>query len=105
MENLERNNAELAELMLPMLCAQIGADPSAAQYVAAHRSRYARSTSPLGEPFLRDNSRTLYLGGDWCIGPRVEAGWISGRAIADDILKRICGIVRGNSAAKYRVPI
>lgn len=88
-ENLERDNAELAELMLPMLCAQIGADPSAAQYVAAHRWRYARSTSPLGEPFLRDNSRTLYLGGDWCIGPRVEAGWISGRAIADDILKRI----------------
>jgi predicted NAD/FAD-dependent oxidoreductase len=40
----------------------------------------------LGQPFLRSDDGSLYLGGDWCIGPRVEAAWTSGTAIADAIL-------------------
>jgi predicted NAD/FAD-dependent oxidoreductase len=31
----------------------------------------------------------LYLGGDWCIGPRIEAAWDSGTAIAEAILAGI----------------
>jgi len=53
---------------------------------AAHRWRYARVTQALGQPFLCSPDATLYLGGDWCIGARVEAAWSSGRAIAGDIL-------------------
>lgn len=87
-ENLELEREEIALRMLPLLCEQIGADPSAARYVSAHRWRYANVTTPLGEAFLRDDTQTLYLGGDWCLGPRVEAAWTSGRAIADDILSR-----------------
>jgi renalase len=37
-------------------------------------------------PFARDTSGTLYAGGDWCLGPRVEAAWSSGEAMAQDIL-------------------
>lgn len=88
-EHLELDREDIAQHMLPMLCDRIGADPSAAQYVAAHRWRYANVTTALGQPFLRDSTQTLYLGGDWCIGPRVEAAWLSGRAIADDILANI----------------
>jgi predicted NAD/FAD-dependent oxidoreductase len=40
----------------------------------------------LGQSFLRSDDGSLYLGGDWCIGPRVEAAWTSGTAIADAIL-------------------
>ncbi|WP_245969650.1 NAD(P)/FAD-dependent oxidoreductase [Thiocapsa rosea] len=76
----------LVSLMLPMLCDRLGADPSTVRYAAAHRWRYARVLVPLGRPFARDDSGTLYAGGDWCLGPRVEAAWTSGDAIARDIL-------------------
>lgn len=85
-EHLELERDGLARLMLPMLCERIGADPDAVRYAAAHRWRYANVTTPLGTPFLRDSTESLYLGGDWCQGPRVEAAWTCGRAIADDIL-------------------
>lgn len=85
-DNLERERDELAHLMVPMLCERIGADPDAVLYAAAHRWRYANVKTPLGAPFLRDSTESLYLGGDWCQGPRVEAAWTCGRAIADDIL-------------------
>jgi hypothetical protein len=45
-------------------------------------------TQALGLPFLRSPDASLHLGGDWCIGARVEAAWDSGTAIADDILAR-----------------
>jgi len=72
--------------MLPLLCAAIGTRPEETLYAAAHRWRFARVTEPLGRPFLRGDGGTLHLGGDWCLGPRVEAAWQSGTAIARDIL-------------------
>lgn len=87
-DHLEKDPAEIASLMLPMLCERIGAFPSQIVYAAAHRWRYARVRTPLGQPFLASSDRRLYLGGDWCLGPRVEAAWQSGVAIADDILLR-----------------
>ena len=59
-------------------------DPSAADGLQAN----ARVTQALGRPFLTNVDGTLHLGGDWCIGARVEAAWQSGTAIADDILAR-----------------
>jgi predicted NAD/FAD-dependent oxidoreductase len=85
-EHLEEDKAQIADRMLPLLCQAIGADPETALHMDAHRWRYARVITPLGKPFLRDGTGTLYLGGDWCLGPRVEAAWTSGLAIAQDIL-------------------
>jgi predicted NAD/FAD-dependent oxidoreductase len=85
--HLERDLDEIAGLMLPMLCDRLGADQSAVRHAAAHRWRYARTTVPLGQSFLRDDEGTLYLGGDWCLGARAEAAWSSGTAIAEDLLK------------------
>ena len=85
---LEEDRDTLAAGMLPLLCGEIGTDPAEALHAAAHRWRYARVTAPLGHPFLRSADARLYLGGDWCLGPRVEAAWQSGRAIAQDILER-----------------
>ncbi|MEI4233285.1 NAD(P)/FAD-dependent oxidoreductase [Roseovarius sp. D22-M7] len=79
---------DIAARMLPLLCAAIGTDPDNALYAAAHRWRYAHVATALNRDFLRSDDARLYLGGDWCLGPRVEAAWQSGTAIARDILER-----------------
>jgi predicted NAD/FAD-dependent oxidoreductase len=84
--HLDEDTATIAQRMLPLLCAEIGAAADSALYTAAHRWRYARVTTPLGQPFLTDATGTLQLGGDWCLAGRVEAAWTSGRAIAEDIM-------------------
>ncbi|MDX5400896.1 MAG: FAD-dependent oxidoreductase [Rhodobacterales bacterium] len=85
--HLEADKQDVADLMLPLLCNAIGAGPGDAVHVAAHRWRHARVTEPLGQPFLRGSCGSVYLGGDWCLGPRVEAAWQSGDAIAQDIIR------------------
>ena len=84
--HLELTPDQIAADMLPLLCDAIGADPGHATYASAHRWRYARVAQPLGQPFLHSADRSLYLGGDWCLGTRVEDAWASGRAIARAIL-------------------
>jgi predicted NAD/FAD-dependent oxidoreductase len=84
--HLERDAEAIVASMLPLLCARIGVPADRARYAAAHRWRYARVAVPLGQPFARDPSGTLYVGGDWCLEARVEAAWTSGEAIARAIL-------------------
>lgn len=84
--HLEDDPAVITAHMLPLLCDRLGVPADRVTYASAHRWRYARVTQALGQPFVRSPDATLYLGGDWCIGPRVEAAWTSGTAIADDIL-------------------
>lgn len=84
--HLEEDKLKLTKQILPLLCNKIGANFNDVIHFDVHRWRYARVTTPLGQPFLHDNSGTLYMGGDWCLGPRVESAWTSGAAIARDIL-------------------
>jgi renalase len=86
--HLEDTPAAIAARMLPLLCDRLGVASSKVTHATAHRWRYARVTQALGLPFLSSPDATLYLGGDWCIGPRVEAAWTSGTAIADELLAR-----------------
>ena len=83
---LEWTPDRIAAQMLPLLCHEIACDARNAQYARAHRWRYARVAKPLGQPFLSNEAQSFYLGGDWCLGARVEDAWTSGRAIARDIL-------------------
>ena len=53
-------------------------------WASAHRWRYSRTAMPAGAPFLA--APGLRVGGDWCLGPRVEDAWESGTAIARDLL-------------------
>jgi len=85
---LEEDIASSTARMLPLLCDRLGVAAQQVQYASTHRWRYARVTAPLGEPFLH-TAGSLYAGGDWCIGPRVEAAWFSGDAIARDMLARM----------------
>jgi predicted NAD/FAD-dependent oxidoreductase len=86
LEHLERAPQEIASLMLPLLAARLGVDPGQALHTVAHRWRFARVARALGQPFLRDDAAQVYAGGDWCLGPRVEAAWQCGDAIGADIL-------------------
>lgn len=83
---LELERDAIAALMLPLFCAEIGTAPAQAIHSTAHRWRHARVTDPLGQPFLRSDCGRLHLGGDWCLGARVEAAWLSGQAIAENML-------------------
>ncbi|MGY6634281.1 MAG: NAD(P)/FAD-dependent oxidoreductase [Alkalilacustris sp.] len=83
--HLEEDRPAIAARMLPALAERLGVAPGTALHAAAHRWRYARVTAPLGTPFLRHDG--LWLGGDWCLGPRVEAAWTSGTAMADALLE------------------
>lgn len=71
--------------MLPLLCKLLGTTPDQALHAQVHRWRYAQAVQPLGRPFL--HASQLYVGGDWCLGPRAEDGWRSGRAMAQAILE------------------
>ena len=87
--NLEREADDVAQEMLLRLCGILRTDPSSALHTSAHRWRYARVEEPLGKPFCRNEAATLYLGGDWCLGARVEAAWTSGKAIAEDLIGKL----------------
>ncbi|NBB97783.1 MAG: NAD(P)-binding protein [Alphaproteobacteria bacterium] len=85
-EQLDAGPDDIAAHMLPLLADVLRVDPARALCARAHRWRHAQVGTPLGQPFLRARDRTLYAGGDWCLGPRAEDAWQSGRAIARDIL-------------------
>jgi hypothetical protein len=86
MAHLEDDPATLTAHMLPLLCDRLGAPLAAVTHASTHRWRYARVTQALGQQFLRSDDASLYLGGDWCLGARIEAAWDSGTAIATDLL-------------------
>jgi predicted NAD/FAD-dependent oxidoreductase len=85
--HLELSKDEIAARMLDLFLTHHGLDATDVAYATAHRWRYALVTDPLGQPFVTSPDRTLYAGGDWCLGPRIEHAWQSGTAIADDILQ------------------
>jgi renalase len=56
------------------------------QICGVHRWRFARVAEPLGTPFLHDRELGLATCGDWHLGARVEAAWLSGHQLAQDVL-------------------
>ena len=87
-EHLELEMPEIARRLLPLVSNILGMRLTEdLPYLAAHRWRYALVSKPLGQPLLVDGSRTLFAGGDWCLGDRAEDAWTSGKAIAGELLK------------------
>jgi len=56
--------------------------------VFAHRWRYALVETPVGQPHLWDRVRRIGACGDWCIGGRIEAAYVSGQSLARAMLDR-----------------
>lgn len=55
----------------------------------AHRWRYAQTIAPLGRAYLADATETLFIGGDWCLGARVENAFDSGWAIGNALKAKV----------------
>jgi len=84
--NLERDPDEVALAMLRSFEDAIGRALPAPVYSTAHRWRHALVEQPLGLPCLVDEEMGAGACGDWCIAPRVEAAFESGRSLAHSLL-------------------
>ena len=81
-KHLETPEAAVPEML--SVAASLGfSDPL---WTQLHRWRYAKATTPYGEPYLQDND-TLFFCGDWCGGAKVEAAYVSGLEVAQAILE------------------
>lgn len=82
---LERDPVDVGQALLAGFGAHLGQTLPRASYLAAHRWRHALVERPLGEPCMWDPVSRLGLCGDWCLGPRVEAAFLSGLALAESV--------------------
>lgn len=60
-----------------------GIDLSIATHQVLHRWRYAATATPVGEPYLIDRDLQIAACGDWCLGSKVEAAFLSANALAN----------------------
>lgn len=80
-EHIEAAHEDIVEELLAAMAEVTEGLPEVVRAVA-HRWRYARVSTPLGASAMWNDESKLGLCGDWFIGPRVEAAWLSGRALA-----------------------
>ena len=87
--HLEADALEVAQLLLREFAAATGARLPAPVHAQAHRWRHAFVEQPLGLPCIIDEEIAAGACGDWCIAPRVEAAFESGRALAHSLLPMV----------------
>jgi len=83
--HLEEPPTACRQVLLEALAAALGPLP-AARYATVHRWRYARVSSPAGEPSWFDPTLQLGACGDWCLGADVEHAIRSGEDLAARLL-------------------
>lgn len=76
--HLEASAEDAATVLLTALQALTGA--AAPVFTATHRWRFAQVEAGAGSACAWDNALRLGLCGDWRLGARVEAAWLSGTA-------------------------
>lgn len=91
--HLEDDATTVVAALLAALAARRATALPAPSLAVAHRWRYARSGGGsaeggrfAGAGALWDPAAGIGCCGDWLLGPRVEAAWLSGLALADAIL-------------------
>jgi hypothetical protein len=88
-DHLEADGPEVARLLLRAFGVATGVHLPSPSHLQAHRWRHAIVEQPLGLPCLVDEEIAAGACGDWCIAPRVEAAFESGRALAHSLLSRV----------------
>ncbi len=83
---LERAPGDVEAALLDALGGLLGRLPAVRSRASA-LWRDARTERALGEAFLWDAELGLGLCGDWCLGARVEAAWLSGDKLASRVLE------------------
>jgi hypothetical protein len=88
-EHIGLDASDAASELLQAFAAGIGQPVPRPAYLAAHRWRHALVEQPLGLPCLVDEELRAGAAGDWCIAPRVEAAYESGRSLAQSVLSMV----------------
>ena len=86
-QHLERDRETVIADLLRAFAGSTGRDLPEPLAVAAHRWRYARSGRSDGR-ILWDPERRIGVCGDWLIGPKVEAAFVSGARLAAAMMQR-----------------
>ena len=84
---IEIDKEQIVNLLLDELRILFGKKFSNIVFASAHRWRYARTINPLAKPYLCSSDNSLFVGGDWCLGSRVESAYQSGYAIANALIE------------------
>lgn len=63
-----------------------GLSPQSATYTSLHKWRFAKVATTATAPCLLDGAQKLAAAGDWCIGGRVEAAFLSAEAVSEKII-------------------
>ncbi|HET7202908.1 MAG TPA: FAD-dependent oxidoreductase [Steroidobacteraceae bacterium] len=87
--HLEFDAQAVAALLLDAFAQAVGRPLPTPSHAAAHRWRDALVERPLGLTCVVDEEISAGACGDWCIAPRVEAAYESGRALAHSILSMV----------------
>jgi renalase len=87
--HLELDSVDAAQRLLQAFSAAVGLRLPQPAYSSAHRWRHALVEKPLGLPCLVDEEIAAGACGDWCIAPRVEAAYESGRSLAYSLLSTV----------------
>lgn len=82
--HLEDEATAVETALLDQLADAIGAPLPPRLAITAHRWRFARSGAA-GEEALWDAQQRIGVCGDWLIGPRVEAAYLSGLLLAETV--------------------
>jgi hypothetical protein len=88
-EHLEADAREVAQLLFHEFASGTGVRLPAPAHLQAHRWRHAFVEQPLGLPCLVDEEMAAGACGDWCLAPRVEAAFESGRTLAHSLLPMV----------------
>ena len=83
-KNIDADRSETKTLMVDLLCSVLGVRPTKLCHAGLQAWRYGLVATPVGKPFLTQG--TLWAGGDWCCGPKVQDAWRSGISIATNVM-------------------
>ncbi len=82
----QMDEAEVAKWLIRAFSARIRR-PLSPTHVTAVRWQNATPLNPLSQTHLWDAGQRLGIAGDWCGGPRVENAYLSGVALAQEVLR------------------
>lgn len=90
--HLEDDKEAIADQLLTAfqeICLDLSVEIPKLAGLTAHRWRFAQVSSGAGEPYAFDPELGLACCGDWRLGPRIEAAWVSGHELGKALRKAL----------------
>jgi hypothetical protein len=95
-QHLQADRGAVSEDLLRAFRLAAGRKALQPEYAATHRWRYARVEASLGKACLYDPNLRIGACGDWCLGGKIEAAFLSGRAMANRIAENHGSVAPAN---------